>query len=75
MSRRQLSTYRKLATSRGYPDPLKYLFSRLKAKIAEGDHKGAEIIAKELLPYGHGKIAPVDQESGATVQAAVFVLD
>ena len=56
---KHLNRYDKLASSNGYPDPLKYLFGRLKANVQAGNHRAAEALAKELIPYGHGKRAPV----------------
>ena len=69
-----LASFKKLAGSNGYPDPLKYLFGRMKAENQKGNYKAAAELAKFLVPYGYGKIAPVDQETGETVNT-VFKLD
>lgn len=75
MSKKHLASYKKLASSRGYPEPMQYLFSRLKSKIASKDHEGATKIALELIPYGHGKVAQVDPDTGEVAQQIVFKLD
>ena len=73
-TRKQLRTYEQLATSNGYTDPLTYLFGRLKSAQIRGDHRAAEQLATMLLPYGHGRKAPVDNE-GETVKPGIFTLE
>ena len=75
MASKNLTSYRKLAASRGYPDPMTYVFGRLKVEVKEGRHENALEIAKFLIPYGHGKIAPIDGDTGITAQSVIFQLD
>ena len=75
MGRKYLKRYQELATSKGYTEPLSYMFSRMNSLQKQGKHKEAAQIAAFLIPYGHGKVAQVDQETGETVQNAVFKLD
>ena len=75
MPKKYLKRYQELATTRGHGDPLEYVFNRVKVLKAQGKHKEATALALTLIPYGHGKVAQVDQETGETVQNAVFKLD
>ncbi len=75
MPQKYLSRYRKLANSRGYSDPLTYLFGRMKALQKQGKHREADKIAIMLLPYGEAKVLPKDEDTGETIQSAVFSLD
>ena len=72
--KKSLKSYEKLANSRGYTDPLEYLFGRMKSAQLRKDHKAAETLAIMLLPYGHGKALP-RTEDGEEVKPTVFVLD
>ena len=71
-----LQRYRQLATkSGGAGDPLDYAFKRLKVLKQTGKHEAALKLALDLVPYGHGKVAPVDQDTGETAQSVIFNLD
>ena len=74
MSRRYLASYKKLAAKRGHKDPLEYIWMQYHAQMKAGNHAQALELATMLLPYGHGKQAPVTQE-GDSVSSGVFVLD
>ena len=75
MSQKYLATYKRLAASRGHSEPLQYLFGRFSTLVKQGKHDEAQKIAMMLVPYGHGKVAPVDGDTGETVSNTVFVLD
>ena len=75
MARRHLKRYKELANKRGSQDPLEYLFKRYNQHRIHGNHEAAEKMATMLLPFGHGKIAPVEVDTGETAQSFVFVLD
>ena len=71
-----LKRYRDLASKQGGAgDPLQYAFTRLKTLKQQGKHDAALKLALDLIPYGHGKIAPVDGDTGETAQSVIFQLD
>ena len=70
---KRLTTYAKLANSRGHTDPLQYLFGRLKSAQLRKDHAAAERLATMLLPYGHGKALPRTDDGEQVKDALVIV--
>ena len=76
MARKYLKTYQALASkSGGAGDPLEYAFNRLKQMKIQGKHDQALDLALALIPYGHGKVAPIDGSTGETAQSVIFQLD
>ncbi|WP_170607943.1 hypothetical protein [Ruegeria arenilitoris] len=81
MPRKYLKSYQSLANQKG-SEPLEFLFKRFRhyadnsnaCKDKELAMRKAEELAQVLLPYGHGKRGPVN-EDGQTVTSSVFTLE
>jgi len=74
MPRKYIASYKKMASKRGFQDPLEYLWRQYEAMRKAERHPEAIELAQVLLPYGHGKRAPVD-DTGDTVAPAVISLE
>ena len=74
LGQKHLKRYRELANRRGSQDPLEYLFKRFNTHRIHKNHEAAEKMAQMLVPYGHGKCAQVDQDSGETTQQQTILL-
>ncbi len=72
MPRKYLASYKKLASKRGFMDPLEYVFRRYEHERKQNNHDKALELAEMLIPYGHGKRAAVN-ENGETADLGLVI--
>ena len=62
MPRKYLASYKRQALKSGCKDPFLYIWERYEVARKAEKHREAMRLAELLLPYGHGKRAPVDDK-------------
>lgn len=73
MAPRHLNTYKKLASRKGFMDPLEYIWRRYECERKRRNHDQALDLAMFLVPFGHSKRGR-DAAEAPPAAPTVFVL-